>query len=294
MTNDVEKVVEELRDAVSYILRQYNDKTTRLDMGKDLEVIICVESPGGVVHDFGLAADQLARLRETGKENSDISLTVCVDKVAASGGYLMACQASPGQLFAAPYAVIGSIGVLRETINVHDVLEKYGVRPLLLTAGDAKAPLTMTNKVTEDNLELVQQNLERVHEAFRDTVSTNRGDAISESFDKVTSGDVFLGKDAVGCGLVDGLKTSDEYIFERIQAGDRVLRLHKYDKNRINIHFSPLDLLLLKSDGRMGKAVQTLIRIGSQVMKVGGLVGAIKLLDQNYQASNRRRLQDDI
>jgi hypothetical protein len=122
----MDETIENLRDAVSYILHQFNGNA-RLDMGTDLEIIACIESPGGIVQDFGLAADQLARLTDTGKENGgDLILTVCVDKIAASGGYMMACQASPGQLIAAPFAILGSIGVLRETINVHDVLEKYG------------------------------------------------------------------------------------------------------------------------------------------------------------------------
>ena len=91
------------------------------------------------MQDFGLAADQVTRLKEAGLENGeDLIVTVCVDRIAASGGYMISCQASPGQLLAAPFAVVGSIGVLRETINYHDVLQKYGVKPLLMTAGDAK------------------------------------------------------------------------------------------------------------------------------------------------------------
>ena len=126
MDNDMDVTVEYLRDSISCILRQYNGDT-RIDMGNELEVIFCIESPGGVVQDFGLAADQITRLKDAGSERGDLIVTVCVDKIAASGGYMMACQASPGQLIAAPFAILGSIGVLRETINVHDVLEKYGM-----------------------------------------------------------------------------------------------------------------------------------------------------------------------
>ena len=116
---------------------------------------------------------------------------------------------------------MGSIGVLRETINIHDVLEKYGVRPLLMTAGDAKAPLTQTTKVTEESLEFVQNNLDRVHDAFREMVSNARNDTLNETnFEKVTNGDIFLGKDAFKYGLVDKIMSSDEYIDDRLQAGD--------------------------------------------------------------------------
>ena len=123
--NDMDVTVENLRDSVSCILRQYYNNN-RLDLGTELEVVFCIESPGVVVQDFGLAADQLTRLINAGLERGDLMVTVCVDKIAASGGYMMACQASPGQLIAAPFAILGSIGVLRETINIHDVLEKYG------------------------------------------------------------------------------------------------------------------------------------------------------------------------
>ena len=103
-----------------------------------------------------------------------------------------------------------------------------------MKAGDAKAPLTSTTKVTEESLELVQNNLDRVHEAFRDMVSKSRGEVLNEeSYEKVTNGDVFLAKHAIEYGLVDKIMTSDEYILERIQAGDRVLKIHKYDKSRM-------------------------------------------------------------
>lgn len=132
MDTSMDTTVENLRDSISCILRQFHSNN-RLDMGSQLEVVVCIESPGGVVQDFGLAADQLTRLKEAGEERGDLILTVCVDKIAASGGYMMACQASPGQLIAAPFAILGSIGVLRETINFHDVLEKYGKFCILCT-----------------------------------------------------------------------------------------------------------------------------------------------------------------
>ena len=297
--NDMDTVVENLRDSVSFILAQYNDKKKRLDMGEQIEIVVCIESPGGVVQDFGLAADQLKRLKEVGMARNDLLLTVCVDKIAASGGYMMACQASPGQLIAAPFSVIGSIGVLREVTNIHDVLEKYGVRPLLLKAGNAKVPLTQTTKVTEESIAIVQKNLDKVHEAFRELVSDARGESISENFEDVTNGDIFLGKDAAELGLIDRVMTSDEYISEKVQKGDRVLRLHKYDRSRAGLRLSPLDLLLLKSNGLLGKhvtaALKNSIQIFSKVMRVGATMGMVKLLDVGYQMSySRLRPEDNI
>ena len=166
-SGDVDGTISYLRDSVSFILSQYYDKTrSRLDMGKELEVVLCIESPGGIVQDFGLAADQIARLRRAGLERGDLTVTICVDRIAASGGYMMACQATPGQLLSAPFAVLGSIGVLRETINYHDVLQKYGIRPLLMKSGEAKSPLTAITNVTEESLAYVQKSLNSTHEAF--------------------------------------------------------------------------------------------------------------------------------
>lgn len=285
LDRDMDDVISELRDAVSFILCQYHDVNTRLKMGKELEVVVCIESPGGVVQDFGLAADQLARLKDAGANKNDIILTVCVDKIAASGGYMIACQASPGKLLAAPFAVLGSIGVLRETINIHDVLEKYGVQPLVLKAGDAKVPLTQTTKVTEDSIAIVQKNLEKAHDAFRDMIKKTRGIVIADNFDDVTNGDIFLGKDAVKNGLVDQLMTSDEYITQKIEAGDRVLKLHKYDRSRMGLRLSPLDLLLLKSNGLLGKYLtkqfQRLCKVSSKFMNVAVTLGFMKVLDRS-------------
>lgn len=282
---DMDSVVETLRDSVSFILSQFNDKKTRLDLGEHLEVVVCIESPGGSVQEFGLAADQLNRLKEAGLERNDLILSVCVDKIAASGGYMMACQANPGHLFAAPFSVLGSIGVLRETINIHDVLEKYGVRPLLLKAGKSKVPLTQTNKVTEENIAIVQKNLDSVHKAFREMVSEARGDSITE-FEMVTNGDIFLGKDAAKYGLIDRIMTSDEYIAEKIEAGDRVLRLHKYDRSRVGLKLSPLDLLLLRGNGLLGKNLSFLLKnsIATFSMRLGVTLGTLKVLEHSLQA----------
>lgn len=294
---DMESVVEELRDAITFIIHQYHDAKSRIEMGTDLEVVVRIESPGGVVHEFGLASDQLSRLKFASVERNDLKLTICVDKIAASGGYMMACQASEGQLFCAPWAVIGSIGVLRETINVHDLLQKYNIRPLLLKSGDAKVPLTATSKVTKQSIELVEKNLQKVHEAFKNMIKTARGDNILHSFDQITSGDTFLGKEAKDLGLVDRVITSDEYLYERVEKGDRVLKLHKYDKSRMMMRLSPLDLLLLRTDDIFGKRVSNALRViakvGSEVMKMCATFGAVQLVDKNCRGNKFQLLSGD-
>lgn len=169
-----------------------------------------------------------------------------------------------------------------------------------MKAGDAKAPLTPTTKVTEESLELVQKNLDRVHDAFRDMVSKARGEVLDQaSYEEVTSGDVFLGKHAVEYGLVDKIMTSDEYISERVQAGDRVLRMHKYDKSRMGMRFSPLDILLLKSNGILGKTfvrrlLSSVARASPFVFKCSTAFGIMKAIDKNFSNAHTREGLRDI
>jgi len=282
-TNDIHSTVQYLRDAVSFILHTYHSKDSRLDLGTNLEVIFNVESPGGAVQDYGLAADHIARLRKSGEERGDLTVTVCVDRIAASGGYMIACQASKGQLLAAPLAIVGSIGVLRETLNIYDMLTKYGVRPLLIKAGKAKVPLTSTNEVTKEGLAFVQKNVDTTHEVFKKMVLDQRGNVIDKKHvSDVTSGDIFLGTDALSLGLVDRLVTSDEYICEKVMQGDRVLRLQKYDKSRAGMRFSPLDLLRLYKDSLLQgnlSWIQQYTPLISSVFKIFLTASLMKVLD---------------
>ncbi len=165
----------------------------------------------------------------------------------------------------------------------------------MMKAGSAKAPLTSTTKVTPESLELVQNNLDRVHDAFREMVSKARSGALDETcYEKVTNGDVFLGKHAVEYGLVDRIMTSDEYINERIHAGDRVIRMHKYDKSRMGMRFSPLDLLLLKSNGILGKRIgRMLVRTAATILPIAiqciNTFGIVKAIDTIASSGRRRR-----
>eukprot|EP00584_Thalassiosira_punctigera_P004376 CAMPEP_0172535564 /NCGR_PEP_ID=MMETSP1067-20121228/7514_1 /TAXON_ID=265564 ORGANISM="Thalassiosira punctigera, Strain Tpunct2005C2" /NCGR_SAMPLE_ID=MMETSP1067 /ASSEMBLY_ACC=CAM_ASM_000444 /LENGTH=667 /DNA_ID=CAMNT_0013320501 /DNA_START=244 /DNA_END=2247 /DNA_ORIENTATION=+ len=214
----------------------------RSALGTEVEVVLFLDSPGGTVHDYGLASSHLSRLRN----EPYITLSVCVDRVAASGGYMMACQATPGHLFAAPFAMVGSIGVLMETVNVNEVLKRYGVKPLVIKAGKNKAPLKTLGEVTPEELKMAQDDADVIHEAFQQWVVQSRPNVVvsKDWIEKVCTGAVFLGQEARELGLVDRVLTSDEYVAERIAAGDRVLRLIPYKGPQFGLKISPLDLLL--------------------------------------------------
>ncbi len=181
-----------------------------LDVATDKdEVILNLKSPGGLVNAYGLASAQLARIREKG-----IKLTVCVDEVAASGGYLMACVAD--KIVAAPFAYIGSIGVVASLPNFHRLLDKYDVDYEQITAGKYKRTVTMFGENTDEGREKFKQELEDIHNRFKQVV-TNYRPQLQDKIDDVATGEHWLAKDALNLGLVDEIATSDSYISRRIE-----------------------------------------------------------------------------
>ena len=190
--------VEQLREEVTAILS--------IATLKD-EVVIRVESPGGSVNGYGLAASQLQRIRDR-----NIPLTVCIDKIAASGGYLMACVAN--NIIAAPFSIIGSIGVVAQLPNFHRWLKKNDVDVELITAGEYKRTLTVFGENTDKGRKKFKEDLEKIHEQFRNYVFENRQQL---DMDKVATGEHWLGRDAFDLKLVDVLQTSDDYLNNKMQ-----------------------------------------------------------------------------
>lgn len=190
--------VEALREEISAILAI----VTKQD-----EVLLRIESPGGSVNGYGLAAAQIQRLRD-----KEIPITACIDKVAASGGYLMACVAH--QIIAAPFAIVGSIGVIAQLPNFHRWLHKNDIDVELITAGEYKRTLTVFGKNTAKGREKFQEELELIHQNFRQYVLNNRSDV---DIDQISTGEHWLATDALPLRLVDALQTSDEFIISKMQ-----------------------------------------------------------------------------
>ena len=200
--------VASLREEVSAIL----DVATPQD-----EVIVRLENHGGIVHEHGLAASQLARIRDRG-----VPLIVCVDKVAASGGYLMACVAS--QILAAPFAILGSVGVLAQIPNFNRMLDSHGVDFEQITAGKYKRTVTMFGKNTDEDRAKLKDELEDVHTLFKDAILKYRPGL---DLDKVATGEHWYGKRALELGLADEIKTSDELLGEKVAERDLYLVRYK-------------------------------------------------------------------
>jgi serine protease SohB len=174
------------------------------------EVLVRLENAGGLVHEHGFAASQLVRVKERG-----IPLTVSVDKIAASGGYLMACVAD--RILAAPFAIVGSIGVLAQIPNFHRALEERGVRVEQVKAGRYKRTVSMFGEVTEEDRDKLRAELEEVHALFRAMVARYRP---ALDMERVATGEYWYGTRALELGLVDAVGTSDDWLARAVEEAD--------------------------------------------------------------------------
>ncbi|MBJ9419003.1 protease SohB [Acinetobacter oleivorans] len=194
--------VENLREEITLIL-------ATAKAGRD-RVVVRLESPGGMVHGYGLAAAQLVRLRDAG-----FHLTICVDKVAASGGYMMACIAN--EIIAAPFAIVGSIGVVAQVPNFNRLLKQHNVDFELYTAGQYKRTVTMFGENTPEGKAKFEEELQQTHVLFKHFVEKYRPQL---NVDKVATGEHWYGEDALELNLVDKLQTSDEYLLALLPQHD--------------------------------------------------------------------------
>jgi len=191
--NIAASAVDNLREEITAILSVANRKD---------EIVVKLESSGGMVHSYGLASSQLDRIKK-----AKLKLTICVDKVAASGGYMMACVGD--KIIAAPFAIVGSIGVVAQMPNFNKLLKKHDIDFELLTAGEHKRTLTLFGKNTDKGREKFIEELNETHELFKEYVSKRRPNV---DINKIASGEIWFGSRAKELSLVDEISTSDEYI----------------------------------------------------------------------------------
>mmetsp|Transcript_58339 Transcript_58339/g.142654 ORF Transcript_58339/g.142654 Transcript_58339/m.142654 type:complete len:644 (+) Transcript_58339:69-2000(+) len=275
-----------LRDQVSFLLSEYR-KLAHLQQPK-LEVVLLLESPGGQVSAYGLAASQLLRLRQA----EGITLTICVDTVAASGGYMLACTASEGQLIAAPFALVGSIGVIGQILNVQDLLKNWGIQPLVFRGGKDKAPIGLIGEITSGGKAKTQEMIDATHRAFRKHVLDCRPD-LATHIKTIGDGDVWLASDAQDLGLVDQIKTSDEYIGEKVEKGHRVLKMLRLIKHtgafgRTSTYATASLVPSAEDDDRQRYSSGTMVNIPSFNLNTKGIMNdlgttATKWIDNLFQ-----------
>ncbi len=202
------------------------------------EVLLRLESGGGMVHAYGLASSQLDRIKAAG-----LPLTISVDKVAASGGYMMACIAD--KIVSAPFAIVGSIGVIAQLPNFNKVLKKFDIEYEQLTAGEYKRTLTMFGENTDKAREKFKQELEETHVLFKDFIRDHRPEL---DLEKVATGEHWFGTQAHDLGLVDEIKTSDDLVIEACK-----------DKTVLSIRYAQKKKLSDKLAGVAGKAADSVL-----------------------------------
>lgn len=210
--------VDLLRDEITAVLASAQ---------KGDEVVVRLESTGGMVHSYGLAAAQLMRLRDHG-----IQLTVCVDKVAASGGYMMACTAN--KILAAPFAIIGSIGVIAQVPNLHRILKKHDIDYEEITAGEFKRTISLLGEITTKGRQKFAEQIEDTHRLFKEFVSQHRPQL---DLSEVATGEYWFGRRAMALGLVDQLISSDDYLFGR-RDGSEILQVTIRRRKSLSEKFS--------------------------------------------------------
>lgn len=190
------KAVDQLRDEITAILTIAHPND---------EVVLSIESPGGTVHGYGLAAAQLLRLKD-----ANLKITACVDRVAASGGYMMACTAN--KILAAPFAILGSIGVLAQVPNFHKLLKKHDVDYEEISSGEYKRTVSILGEITDKGRTKFLEQITDTHLLFKEFVKKERP---LVDIAQVATGEYWYGLRAKELNLVDQIMTSDAYLFSR-------------------------------------------------------------------------------
>ncbi|WP_294035516.1 protease SohB [uncultured Moraxella sp.] len=209
------------------------------------EVVLRLESGGGQVSSYGLAAAQLVRIKEAG-----LTLTVCVDKIAASGGYMMACTAN--KIIASDFGVLGSVGVVSQLPNFHEFLKKHDVNFEQFTAGEYKRTVTMFGENTDEDRAKYQEDLERIHELFKAFVAKHRP---SLAVEKIATGEIWFGQDALDLDLIDEIGTSDAYILSLLDKHN-VYALHTRTKPTLAEKLGLADQMSSSITAAIDKTVQ--------------------------------------
>lgn len=244
--------VENLREEITLIL-------ATAKAGRD-RVVVRLESPGGMVHGYGLAAAQLVRLRDAG-----FHLTICVDKVAASGGYMMACIAN--EIISAPFAVVGSIGVVAQVPNFNRLLKEHNVDFELYTAGQYKRTVTMFGENTPEGKAKFEEELQQTHVLFKHFVEKYRPQL---NVDKVATGEHWYGQDALDLNLVDKLQTSDEYLLALLPQHDvYVINTRKKATLGEKLGLQAAQMADSLIPAVMNKVADTLAKANSTLVQIG-------------------------
>lgn len=216
--------VENLREEITALLMVAQPKD---------EVFLKLESPGGMVSNYGLAASQLSRIKE-----KKIPLTISVDKVAASGGYLMACIAD--KIIAAPFAIVGSIGVIAQVPNFNKALKRNNIEYNEFKAGEFKRTVTLFGENSRKDKQKFQNEIDETHELFKSFVARNRPQL---NINEIATGEHWYGQQAINRHLIDEINTSDDYLITTANTNDLYTITYEIKKQPISQLLKKISLL---------------------------------------------------
>ena len=259
-----------LREEVTAVLKT-------ADASRGDEVVLKLTTGGGTVTGYGLAAAQLLRLKDAG-----LKLTVCVEQVAASGGYMMACCGD--RIIASPFAVLGSIGVITDIPNAYERLKQEGIEFQTVTAGDFKRTVTPTKKVTKEDLAKTEADIKEIFALFKTFV---KGQRPSLDIEKVATGETWFGQDALDRHLCDELRTFDDVKLDLFEAGAEVLQVTYAPPPN-----TPLEALLQPAgSSSLVELAKAALPVLSSLASLDVKAGQPLALDADIR--DRYRLQDD-
>ena len=259
-----------LREEVTAVLKT-------ADASRGDEVVLKLTTGGGTVTGYGLAAAQLLRLKDAG-----LKLTVCVEQVAASGGYMMACCGD--KIIASPFAVLGSIGVITDIPNAYERLKQEGIEFQTVTAGDFKRTVTPTKKVTKEDLAKTESDIKEIFSLFKKFVKGQRPEL---DIEKVATGETWFGQDALDRHLCDELRTFDDVKLDLFEEGCEVLQVSYSPPPN-----TPLEALLQPAgSGKLVDLAKAALPLLKDLASLDVKAGQPLALDADIR--DRYRLQDD-
>lgn len=211
-------------------------------------VILRLNSPGGSPVQASIVYQEILRLRE---KHPEIPIHTVVEDICASGGYFIA--AASDKIFVDPNSLVGSIGVRLDGFGFTEAMKRLGIERRLFVAGTDKAMLDPFSTLSESQRLHLQSTLEALHQNFIEAVKKGRGERLQDD-DKLFSGRVWSGDQAIKLGLADARGSVDQVARDVIKADDVV-------------DFSPRPSLAERFARRVGvETSKVLATMGLQVM----------------------------
>jgi len=205
---NIEGEITNSRSSVFYrrgMVDEWIDQLKQAERDENVKAIILnINSPGGPVID----ADILyMKIRDLAKKKVVVAL---LDRVAASGGYYVACAAN--KIISHPLTLTGSIGVVMDYINLQGLLEKkLGVEMGVIKSGRYKDIGSPFRPMDTSERKMLQELVDAAHRRFVENISTSRRIPVKK-LAPICDGRIYSGEQAKELGLVDELGTLDEAI----------------------------------------------------------------------------------